>query len=267
MMTGNEDGYGGTRVERETGAWIFVSHSFKDSEKVRALRNELEAQGHYPLLFFLKCLNDDSELDDLIRREIEAREWFLLCDSQNARASHKVQQEIDIIKRLPSRAFETVDLDAEFAVQLERANLLTRRATIYISHANSDGEATKTIAAEFRAHDYGVTLATEAPSGVPWAQWIVDSIERAADRGFVMVVLSKSANASAHVLSEIEAAMSRRASIIVAVLPGFDMASLSSGIRFYLERAAIFYFAEDRSLSENARALIAFVKEQRPVSF
>ena len=42
------------------GAWIFMSHSHQDYDKVRALRNELEKQGHHPLMFFLKCLNDDS---------------------------------------------------------------------------------------------------------------------------------------------------------------------------------------------------------------
>ena len=41
-------------------------------------------------MFFLKCLNDHAELHDLIRREIEARTGFLLCDSQAARQSRWV---------------------------------------------------------------------------------------------------------------------------------------------------------------------------------
>jgi hypothetical protein len=43
----------------KSGAWIFVSHSHRDLEKVREIRNELERRGHNPLLFFLKCLSDD----------------------------------------------------------------------------------------------------------------------------------------------------------------------------------------------------------------
>jgi hypothetical protein len=39
-----------------TGAWIFLSHSNKDFEKVREIRNDLEQLGHRPLMFFLKCL-------------------------------------------------------------------------------------------------------------------------------------------------------------------------------------------------------------------
>ena len=52
------------------GAWIFVSHSHRDLEKVRPIRNELERRGHHPLLFLLKCLeDDDARLPELIRRK------------------------------------------------------------------------------------------------------------------------------------------------------------------------------------------------------
>ena len=47
---------------KKQGAWIFVSHSHRDLEKVRQIRNELEKRGHNPLLFFLKCLEDDNAL-------------------------------------------------------------------------------------------------------------------------------------------------------------------------------------------------------------
>lgn len=46
----------------------FVSHSRRDSEKVRLICNELERRGHNPLLFFLKCLEaDDARLPELMR--------------------------------------------------------------------------------------------------------------------------------------------------------------------------------------------------------
>ena len=43
--------------------WVFLSHSKKDYEKVREVRNLLEEQNFRPLMFFLKCLNDDEEID------------------------------------------------------------------------------------------------------------------------------------------------------------------------------------------------------------
>ena len=70
------------------GAWIFFSHSHRDLEKVRRIRNELERRGHNPLLFFLKCLEaDDARLPELIRDEIKARTFFVLCNTRASRRS------------------------------------------------------------------------------------------------------------------------------------------------------------------------------------
>ena len=40
----------------ENGGYVFISHSHKDIEKVRILRNVMEENGFEPLCFFLKCL-------------------------------------------------------------------------------------------------------------------------------------------------------------------------------------------------------------------
>lgn len=42
------------------GGWIFLSHSNKDFDKVRCVRNALEEREFRPLMFFLKCVDDDS---------------------------------------------------------------------------------------------------------------------------------------------------------------------------------------------------------------
>src|SRR2546430_8848168 len=120
------------------GAWIFLSHSHKDFDKVRGLRNELEMQGHHPLLFFLKCLNDDSEIDDLVRREIEARSWFILCDSQNSRSSRWVQEERKIIDALPSHTSATVNLDDSLFTQTSSISEITKRASVFLSYSHLD---------------------------------------------------------------------------------------------------------------------------------
>ena len=57
-----------------SNAWVFISHSNKDFEKIIQVRNKLERLQYKPLLFFLKCLDDDSEIFDLIKREIKARD-------------------------------------------------------------------------------------------------------------------------------------------------------------------------------------------------
>ncbi len=57
----------------EEKVYIFVSHSHKDIDKVRLVRNYLEEKGAEPILFFLKSVTDDNEVADLIKREIDAR--------------------------------------------------------------------------------------------------------------------------------------------------------------------------------------------------
>lgn len=76
--------------------WIFLSHSNKNYEKVQQVRNMLEEQSLRPL--FLHCLSDDDEIDSLIKREIECRTRFILCNCENARRSHWVQKGMEYIK-------------------------------------------------------------------------------------------------------------------------------------------------------------------------
>ena len=114
-----------------SNAWVFVSHSNKDFDKIVKVRNKLEALQYKPLLFFLKCLEDDQEIFELIKREIKARDRFILCDSQNSRASEWVQKEIEFIKSL-NRPYEIINLDGteqEIDESIERFN---KRATVYI---------------------------------------------------------------------------------------------------------------------------------------
>lgn len=81
--------------------YFFISHSHKDIEKVRVVRNVIEETFFYePILFFLKCLSDETEINDLIKREIYERIWFVYCKSVNAEKSKYVQFERNYIQKL-----------------------------------------------------------------------------------------------------------------------------------------------------------------------
>ena len=126
------------------GAWIFVSHSSLDIEKVRQVRDFLEKDGHRPLLFFLKCLQEnDARLPQLIRDEINARTWFVLCDSEYSKAAHWVQEEVKIVTTTkPKETFVTIDLAKDLTVEREgdvppfvhKLRPLLKRATVFLSH-------------------------------------------------------------------------------------------------------------------------------------
>jgi hypothetical protein len=117
--------------DKEHGGWIFVSHSTKDIDAVYRVRDVLETRGHHPLLFFLRCLTEDDEIDGLITREIEARNFFLYCDSANARASTWVQRELAFIRSLPDRVVHEVDLEEDAVTQVASIRELSRAQTLF----------------------------------------------------------------------------------------------------------------------------------------
>ena len=113
--------------------WVFLSHSNKDYEKVRQVRNMLEEQSLRPLMFFLHCLNDDDEIDSLIKREIDCRTRFILCDSENARKSHWVQKEVEYIKS-QNRICETIDLSKSLDEIMATLQDFINKTRIFISY-------------------------------------------------------------------------------------------------------------------------------------
>lgn len=111
--------------------WVFVSHSNIDFAKIIKLRNKLEDRQYRPLLFFLKCLEDDQEIFELIKREIKARDRFLLCDSMNSKKSEWVQKEIEYIMSL-NRPYEVIDIDTDESQIDEAIDRFDRRSTVYL---------------------------------------------------------------------------------------------------------------------------------------
>ena len=197
-----------TEHQQTNSAWIFVSHSLKDWERVRIVRNLLEDRGHKPLLFFLRCLNDSSEIDGLIRREIEARKWFVLCDSDNARNSRWVKEEIEIIKSLPGKIYETVDLQADLEEQIFRIDALSRRITVYLSYSHRDGRSFAVkLKKILEQHEYSVFDFESIPAGSNFKQESEKAIDEATRRGFFLILLTPQSVHSEWVRNEFVYAM------------------------------------------------------------
>ena len=71
-------------------SYFFISHSSKDLEQVREIRNLIENLDCNPILFYLKCMDNDDptgqdeiELKSLLYREIAARDKIIMCKSSN----------------------------------------------------------------------------------------------------------------------------------------------------------------------------------------
>jgi len=202
------------------GAWIFVSHSHRDLREVRRVRDALEAKGHQPLLFFLKCLDDDSEIDDLIRREIEARQFFLLCDSPNARASRWVQQEADLIKSFSSKISVNLELDSDWEAQLAAVRELSRRATIYIESLWTSAALASEIADGLRVNDYRVLDIDDIDDigrGETWSERIQSALDEALNTGYVVLLLSPKAFESPFISATLQYVAGRPSSVVVII--------------------------------------------------
>lgn len=152
-------------MKLDNQTWIFLSHSSKDIEKVRLIRNEFEKYGKNPLAFHLKCLNTDSqegkqEVMNLIHREIEARDWFVYCNSSNAMNSEFVIDERNYVKNLSKRNLKIFDINLDANVdEIERAVLkIVKSSNIVISYAAKDRDFAQALTIRLQNRDYSVFL-------------------------------------------------------------------------------------------------------------
>lgn len=138
--------------------WVFLSHSSKDYDKVCLVRNELEKYNFRPLMFFLKCLDDDKynkEVENLIFREIDSRSRFILCNSSNAQNSEWVKKEVEYIQD-KNRFFFTIDLskanDSEYLKK--EISRFIKRSTIILSYSHKDIEMVRELKEELVKRDF-----------------------------------------------------------------------------------------------------------------
>ena len=145
------------------GGWIFISHSHLDIDIVRRIRNKLEDRGFEPLMFFLKCLNDDNEIESLIKREINEREWFIYVESDNAANSRWVKSEREYIAQLSGKKVFTIDINGDITQQVEN---ITRQLKVFISYARKDRAVYEIIKQALLSSDFLVFDDNEIPVGV-----------------------------------------------------------------------------------------------------
>ena len=80
----------------KVNGWVFLSHSSKDYEQVKVIRDYLELNNFNAIMFYLHSFNDTSKekhITDLVLNEIDARNIFVSCNSHNADSSKWVQLE------------------------------------------------------------------------------------------------------------------------------------------------------------------------------
>ena len=180
---------------KDEQTWVFLSHSNKDYEKVRQVRNLLEEQSLRPLMFFLHCLNDDEEIDSLIKREIDCRTRFILCDSENARKSHWVQKEVEYIKS-QNRICETIDLSKSMDEILASLQDFINMSRIFISYNREEFHLADMVFNRLSLYDFSVYIDRAYDSKNAYHQKYSDTLRFLEDsvaktNGYVFAIMNE----------------------------------------------------------------------------
>jgi len=212
------------RLKKSDGGYIFLSHSHDDIENVRRIRNALEKKGFEPLCFYLKCLSDDSEIEDLIKREIDAREWFIFANSENSRKSKWVTLEREYIARTDSKKILTVDINNDEEVE-ELLYKILHNLRVFISYSENDGSLlAKRLADELERNDYLVFQdEMNITVGSACAEVIVNVISEASKEGAVIALLTEKALSSSFVKNEIKLALNEGGNIFPVIVGDIEL--------------------------------------------
>ena len=226
------------RFNKQSGGYIFISHSHKDIDTIRGIRNDLEKEGFEPLCFYLKCLDDDSEIEDLIKREIDAREWFLFTDSKNARESRWVRMERDYICQTDDKKIISVELSDEEAVR-HAVRQIKQSLRFYFAHSRADAATVQRIKDRMTKKDYLVYSDEDLKCGDAWADTIGRMIREAAEEGCVLLLLSEASVRSHYVIDELRYAAemhSRLFPIVLGKIPDMpdDMRYLIGDLQYFM---------------------------------
>ena len=208
---------------KKVNSWVFLSHSNEDYEKVTLLRNMLEEQKKRPIMFYLKCMENPAyrkELEGLLKREIDAREQFILCDSDNARKSDWVQEEVRYIKS-KGRKYQTIDIDADPESIRNAVCDFVNRDKVFISYSHSDSSWASALASALEMRGYSAFLdigesfekqinnTTQLKNsilrdpGESFGKQIINTIEDSDRRGYQICLLSRAFCRSKWCLTEL----------------------------------------------------------------
>lgn len=181
---------------KEGGCWIFLSHSNHDIEKVRLVRNEFERMGHNPLAFYLKCLSTDTErerkeLDSLIKREIDAREWFVFCESPAAYQSPYVAEERAYIAKCNKEMIWTLNLMQDVESIRLAVRKICEQIEVFVSYIFADKTTADLLVDFLSKRDYSVwTADSKRQTEEHWEDQISEAIARCSYKGFYIILVS-----------------------------------------------------------------------------
>lgn len=187
--------------------WVFLSHSNKDYEKVRKVRNFLEENGFRPIMLYLRCKEDPSKYDELkqlVFDEIDHRNKFIYCKSPNAERSTWVQEEIKHLHQT-NRSYEVINVDLSENDLMGRVNSIKVKSSIYLSYSHNDSIYADKICKRLEKYESYSLFKPFGQTDVKddLYRLTIQRIENTKRNGFCIVLLSDKSISSSWVEEEI----------------------------------------------------------------
>ena len=207
---------------KNDGSWIFISHSSKDIEKIRLIRNEFEKWGQNPLAFHLKCLNTDTVeneqfLFDLIRKEIEARNWFVYCESESAQNSKYVHLEREYVEKIGKIQIWRLDLSKKIDEIMLEIRTICTRLQVFLSFSEKDRDFVHDLVIELKNNDFSVWNDRNISFDTHFESEIINAVEIISKSGFFLGLITENSLDSKHFWLELEFAKKNNAEIIILI--------------------------------------------------
>ena len=238
------------------GGYIFISHSHLDFEKVRIVRNTLEENGYEPLCFYLKCLNDDDEVEGLIQREIDSRDIFLYLESPNSKKSRWVNKEREYINKCDNKTIFKINLTREQDL-IEATLEMLRKTRVFISYSFKDVELYEAIKKRLIDKDLRVFDTSKLLNTDEYFFEIPGLIRKASQSGCFLLLLTENALNSREIAAEALLALKSDASIAVIKYGGVSINN--SEMDYYLKTIECLEI-NDINDEEQLNAVVQFVK-------
>ena len=222
------------------GGSVFISHSHNDLDKVRRIRNSLEERGFDPLCFYLQCLTDDDEVEGLLKREIDAREWFAFMESRHSMESAWVAKEREYIQSRGGKKilyYRLQDCSPD-----EIAGQIIDNMTVYVCYSERDREYGRFVSESLSSMDFRVfdRCDSEANGDDVFSERYLEqtknAIREAAEHGCFLFLVTDYSRQALMMRKELEYAVSYNAAVAAAFLDGAER-KLSNDLTYLLLNA------------------------------
>jgi hypothetical protein len=169
-------------------------------------------------MFYLKCLSNDDEIDNLIKREIDCRTRFIICDSENSKESKWVQSEVAYIKS-QLRSYDIIDLGKDEEEINRQLDKIIKNTQIFLSYSRSDAEFVSVVYSHVRKYDLRCYYEEkEFVATKNYQEQVNNAIDLAKDFGFVVFFASEQSVATKWVTYELQYAVDRGAKMLILLL-------------------------------------------------